>query len=108
MTFDPTEHLTKVSGRDYLEVRWRVAWLRETHPNATIETDMIQHINGTAVFRATVTLPPVIANTVTGESYDSPARAAATGWGQASRDDFGDYLEKAETNARPSKPASRN
>ncbi len=82
--FDPTRHLTKVSGRDYLEVKWRLVWLRTTHPDAQIETEMVQHQNQLAVFRAKVTIP---------------SDASATGWGSEGSDDFGDYLEKAETKA---------
>jgi hypothetical protein len=82
--FDPTRHLTKVSGRDYLEVKWRLVWLRDTHPDAQIETEMVQHQNQMAVFRAKVTIP---------------SGASATGWGSEGSDDFGDYLEKAETKA---------
>jgi hypothetical protein len=82
--FDPTRHLTKVSGRDYLEVKWRLVWLRSAHPDAQIETELVQHQNHMAVFRARVTLP---------------SGASATGWGSEAADDFGDYLEKAETKA---------
>lgn len=82
--FDPTRHLTKVSGRDYLEVKWRLVWLRATHPDAQIETELVQHQNQQAVFRARVTIP---------------SGASATGWGSEASDDFGDYLEKAETKA---------
>jgi hypothetical protein len=82
--FDPTKHLTKVSGRDYLEVKWRLVWLRSAHPEAQIETELIEHRNQLAVFRARVTLP---------------SGASATGWGSEGTEDFGDYLEKAETKA---------
>jgi hypothetical protein len=82
--FEPQKHLTKVSGRDYLEVKWRLVWLRSVHPEAQIETELVQHQNHTAVFKAKVTIP-------TG--------ASATGWGSEANDDFGDYLEKAETKA---------
>jgi hypothetical protein len=83
-TFDPAKHLTKVSGRDYLEVKWRLVWLRSVHPEAQIETEMVEHRNNMAVFRAKVMLP---------------SGASATGWGSEGTDDFGDYLEKAETKA---------
>ena len=83
-TFDPTRHLTKVSGRDYLEVKWRLVWLRSLHPEAAIETELVEHRNSLAVFRARVTLP---------------SGASATGWGSEGTGDFGDYLEKAETKA---------
>lgn len=82
--FDPGRHLTKVSGSDYLEVKWRLVWLRETHPDARIETEMISHEGDFAVFKATVTIP---------------GGGSATGWGSEGADDFRDYIEKAETKA---------
>ena len=82
--FEPGKHITKVSGRDYLEVKWRLVWLRSEHPDAQIETDLMRHERNTAIFRARVVLP---------------SGASATGWGSEAADDFGDYLEKAETKA---------
>jgi hypothetical protein len=82
--FDPAQHLVKLKGKDYLEVKWRLVWLRKVHPDAVIHTDMVSHDEKQAVFMARVTLP-------TG--------AAATGWGSETPGDFGDYLEKAETKA---------
>ena len=82
--FDASKHITKVSGRDYLEVKWRLVWLRTEHPEAQIETELMQHEKSSAVFRARVVLP---------------SGASATGWGSEAADDFGDYLEKAETKA---------
>lgn len=83
--FDPAKHLTKVSGRDYLEVKWRVVWLRSVHPEAVIETEMIEHqIGKYAVFRAKVTLPN---------------GAAATDFAMEEKANFEDYLEKASTKA---------
>ena len=83
-TFEPGRHLTKVNGADYLEVKWRLVWLRETHPDAVVETDLVSHDGSFAVFRAKVTLP---------------GGGAATCWGSEGIDDFRDYIEKAETKA---------
>ncbi len=83
-TFDPGRHLTKVNGSDYLEVKWRLVWLRDVHPDAVIDTDLVEHDAQHAIVRARVTLP-------TG--------AAATGWGSEGIDDFTNYIEKAETKA---------
>ncbi len=83
-TFDPSKYLTKVGGADYLEVKWRLVWLRELHPNATIETELVRHDGNLAVFRARVSIP---------------GGGSATGWGSEGVDDFRDYLEKAETKA---------
>ena len=82
--FEPTRYLTKVSGRDYLEVKWRLVWLRTQHPDAQIDTELVQTDGTSAVFRARVTLP---------------SGATASGWGSESAGDFHDFLEKAETKA---------
>jgi hypothetical protein len=84
--FDASRYLRKLGGRDYLEVKWRLLWLRTEHPDAVISTELVEHrpAEGMAVFKATVRLPNG------GES---------TGWGQETIQDFRDYLEKAETKA---------
>ena len=82
--FDPTKYLTRVNGKEYLEVKWRLVWMRATHPDAAIVTELVEHGNNMAVFRATVSLP---------------SGASASGWGSESAGDFHDYLEKAETKA---------
>lgn len=82
--FDPARFLTKVSGNDYLEVKWRLLWLRSVHPDASIVTEMVKVDDSIAIFRAEVTLP---------------SGGSATGWGQEQYGDFRDYIEKAETKA---------
>lgn len=82
--FEPARHLTRVSGSDYLEVKWRLVWLRDRHPDATVETELVSHAENTAVFRARVAIPD---------------GGVATGWGSEHAGDFRDYLEKAETKA---------
>jgi hypothetical protein len=88
--FDPSKYLTKVGSSDYLEVKWRLVWLREAHPDAVIETELVSHDpsanagQAMAVFRAKVTIP---------------GGGSATGWGSEGYNDFRDYLEKAETKA---------
>jgi hypothetical protein len=82
--FDPGRYLTKVSGSDYLEVKWRLLWLRTTHPDAAIDTEMISHDGQFAVFKAKVWLPD---------------GGSATGYGSEQYNDFRDYIEKAETKA---------
>jgi hypothetical protein len=82
--FDPARFLTRVNGSDYLEVKWRLVWLRDQHPDAVIETEMMSHEDNLAVFRAHVSIP---------------GGGTATGWGTESAGDFRDYLEKAETKA---------
>lgn len=83
-TFDPEQHMSKVGNADYLEVKWRLVWLRDTHPDAVIETEAISISERLAVFKATVTL----AN-----------GARATGHGSEDPQGFREYIEKAETKA---------
>ena len=85
--FDPTPYLRQLRGRgggEYLDVKWRLLWLRKEHPDATIVTDLVQHDSQMAIFKATVTLP-------TG--------GLATGYGSETASDFPDFIEKAETKA---------
>lgn len=82
--FDPSEHLTRVGGGDYLPVKWRLVWLRTLHPDAAMATELVDHIDSVAIFRAEVRIPQ---------------GGSATGWGSESAGDFRDYLEKAETKA---------
>jgi uncharacterized protein YbdZ (MbtH family) len=84
--FDPTQYLSKFDGRDYLEVKWRLLWMRSQHPDARITTEIVQHNeeNGFALFRAEV---------------EVPGGGKATGWGSETVRDFHDYIEAAETKA---------
>ena len=82
--FDPSRYLTKVSGSDYLEVKWRLLWLRQTHPDAAIETELVSHDGQAAIFKAKVSIP---------------GAGSSTGWGSEQYGDFRDYIEKAETKA---------
>ncbi len=83
-SFDPSRYLSKVKGSDYLEVKWRLVWLRDMFPDATIETDLVSHSGNQAVFRAKVSVPN---------------GASATGWGSEDASGFANYIEKAETKA---------
>ncbi len=83
-SFNASKYLTDLNGRDYLEVKWRLLWLRTEHPDAAIETELIKHEGEMALFRAKVLLLE---------------GGEATGWGSETADDFGDYIEKAETKA---------
>lgn len=93
--FDPSKYLTKVGSADYLEVKWRLVWMRDMYPDAQVETEQIKVIPpgvdpegvkvGWAMFRARIRIPS------TGASAD--------GHGSESVEDFRDYIEKAETKA---------
>jgi hypothetical protein len=87
-SFDPTPYLRQLRGRggsqDYLDVKWRLLWLRREHPDAEILTEHVQIDQTAAIFKATVTLP---------------SGGKATGYGSETAGDFGDFIEKAETKA---------
>lgn len=86
-TFDPSRYLTKVGQADYLEVKWRMVWLRELHPDAAIVTELVQLIDplkGPAIFRATVSIP---------------GGGSASGYGSEDVAGFREFIEKAETKA---------
>src|SRR5687768_17213303 len=84
--FDPMQYLSNFDGRDYLEVKWRLLWLRSEHPDAHITTEIAQHNeeSGFALFRAEV---------------EVPSGGKSTGWGSETVRDFHDYIEAAETKA---------
>ena len=82
--FDPSQHLIKLKGKDYLEAKWRLVWLRSEHPDAQVETSPVRIDEGLAIIRAKVTLP---------------SGACGAGIGSESPTDFADYIEKAETKA---------
>lgn len=82
--FNPQEHLSIVDGAAYLEVKWRLVWLREAHPDAVVETEMVESSRDHAIFKAFVRLPD---------------GASATGWGSEYREQFHNFIEAAETKA---------
>lgn len=82
--FDASKYLSDLNGRDYLEVKWRLLWLRTEHPDAVIETELVRQDSEMALFRARVAIPE---------------GGSASGWGSETAEDFGDYIEKAETKA---------
>jgi hypothetical protein len=114
VNFNPAEHLlnigTNAKPRMYLEVKYRLVWLREQHPEAQISTEILhldldkevsaevfewdeqqrksvkvtKHGTGLVIFKATVKLPN---------------GAVGTGTKMENAAAFGDWLEKAETGA---------
>ncbi len=83
--FEPAKYLMNLNGRgEYLEVKWRLLWLRTEHPDAIIETELVRFEDRDAIFKARVSIPN---------------GGTATGWGSESAGDFRDFLEKAETKA---------
>ena len=83
-SFEASSYLRKLNGKDYLEVKWRLLWLRTEHPEAAISTELVKHESGLALFRARVSLSE---------------GGEATGWGSETSSDFPDYIEAAETKA---------
>lgn len=56
-TFDPRPYLRQLAnGEPYLDVKWRLHWLRSEHPDAQIETDLIAADSDSVVCKATVRL----------------------------------------------------
>ncbi len=86
--FDPRPYLRTITTdgqqTEYLDVRWRLAWLRTEHPAARITTEHVRLDDDSAVFRAMVQIP---------------GGGCATGYGSETRDDWDDFIEKAETKA---------
>ena len=88
-TFNASEHMTNLQGKDYLEVKWRLVWFREEHAGGAVTTDIISIDAGVAVVKATV--------------IDENGVVLGTGHGMATPEGTkqarGRYLEKAETSA---------
>lgn len=83
MSFDVNGHLTRLKGKDYLEVKWRLVWFRDDHPDWSIETEPLILEDKKAVFRAYV--------------KDSQGRVLAMGTKSETPAGFADFIEKAET-----------
>lgn len=94
--FDPAKYITKVSGRDYLEVKWRLVWARTEHPELYVETELVRHEKNEAIFRAKVGYHVRLPDS---DGVIQVVPVSCTGWGSEASDDFVDYLEKAETKA---------
>lgn len=94
--FNPSKHMRTIErrqrqpdgsykkvGNQYLDVKWRIVWFRNEHPDASVQTDLLSPPGvSPAVVRATVTLENGV---------------IATSFGQCGAEDWGDWLEKAET-----------
>src|SRR6266700_198268 len=86
MAFNPVEHLSKLQNKEYLEIKWRIAWFRDKYPQGSIETTLL-HIDlekQLAVFKATV---------------KDTEGGIGEGHGSETVKDFRDFIEKAETKA---------
>ena len=85
MAFEPGKHMRNLKGQDYLDVKWRVMWVRDEHPDWCISTELLEATAQQALFRATI--------------LDGNGKALSTAHGSETPKDFGDYIEKAETKA---------
>jgi hypothetical protein len=87
MPFNPNDHLITLQGKSYLEVRYRIQWLRDVHPDATIVTEIVDHnpVEKWCITRSTVTIPG--GGSATGIARQEPTRIAA------------DYLANCETSS---------
>jgi hypothetical protein len=77
--------LLNLKGKDYLEVKYRLVWFREEHPNWSIETEFLSIDERSACARAVV--------------KDENGRIMATSHKIESATNFPDFMEKAETGA---------
>ena len=83
--FNPLDYVIRTRGqRDYLEVKYRVLWLRREHPTARIESECLDHSESFALFRVTI---------------DLGDKGYAEGHGSESRESFANFIERAETRA---------
>ena len=87
MAFNPTEHISRIQGREYLEVKWRIAWFRDVHPTGSIVSEIIS--TSPALVKATVAIDGVIVAVAHGSADDEGKRVV---WA-------GKAIEKAETAA---------
>jgi hypothetical protein len=73
-----------LKGKDYIQVAWRIVWMREEHPDWSIETEFVYQDAQSALAKATI--------------KDAAGRILATSHKEESLKDFpAGYREKAET-----------
>lgn len=77
--------LLNLRGKEYLEVKYRLVWFREDHPDWSIETEIMNVTDTSAYARAII--------------RDENARTIATSHKFESVQGFPDFIEKAETGA---------
>lgn len=77
--------LLNLRGKEYLEVKYRLVWFREDHPDWSIETELVSVTDVSAYAKATI--------------RDDKSRVIATSHKYESIQGFPDFIEKAETGA---------
>jgi hypothetical protein len=77
--------IANLKGKDYLEIKYRILWFHEEHPDWTIETSAIQITDSSATMKACI--------------KDDTGRIRGTGHGTETVEGFHNFVEKAETAA---------
>jgi hypothetical protein len=85
--FNPQTYMTKVKGKDYLEVKYRIHWFRTEHPSWDIRTEIVNLDleKGIALVRADI--------------LDETGKHLSSGMKMEYQKTFFDYCEKSETGA---------
>lgn len=77
--------IMKIKGKDYLEVKYRLIWFREEHPDWSIESRMMSVTANSSYARATI--------------RDDKGRIIAQSHKFENSQGFPDFIEKSETGA---------
>ena len=85
--FNPQAYMTKVKGKDYLEVKYRIHWFRQEHPNWDIRTEIVNLDLGKGI------------SLVKADILDDTGRHLSSGMKMEYQKNFFDYCEKSETGA---------
>ncbi len=78
-------YILNLRGKDYLEVKYRLVWFREEHPDWSIETELVSTDDSSTLAKATI--------------KNAEGRILATGHKYEDKQGFADHKEKAETGA---------
>lgn len=89
--FNPQEYITKIKGKDYLEVKWRLVWFRDEHP--------IKDFDNSIRLKTTIVEDSGDQANVRAELYSPTGELLATAHKREHKKEFHDYMEKAETGA---------
>lgn len=75
--------MLNLRGKDYLEVKYRIVWFREEHPDWSIATKIISVTTNSCLTRAVI--------------RDPSRRVVATAHKFETKEGFADFIEKSET-----------
>lgn len=75
--------ILNLRGKPYLEVKYRLVWFREEHPDWSIETEIVATTQNSALSKATI--------------RDAAGRVLATAHKYEDMKGFPDFIEKSET-----------